>query len=94
MLVIERLDAAGIANARMNAPEEVWNHAQLRARHRWREVDSPVGRIPATLPPASFAGMEARMDPIPAVGEHSERILRELGYEAGEISALKADGAI
>jgi itaconate CoA-transferase len=92
--VIDRLDAAGIANARMNAPEEVWSHAQLRARDRWRQVDSPVGPIPATLPPASFAGMEARMDPIPAVGEHSERILRELGYEAGEIAALKADGAI
>jgi len=92
--VIEKLDAAGIANARMNTPEEVWNHPQLKARERWREVDSPVGRIPAPLPPASFAGVEVRMDPIPAVGEHSERILRELGYDAGEIAALEADGAI
>jgi itaconate CoA-transferase len=92
--VIEKLDAAGIANARMNAPEEVWNHAQLQARERWREVGSPVGMIPAPLPPATFAGIEARMDPIPDVGEHTERILSEIGYRADQIAALKTASAI
>ena len=92
--VIERLDAAGIANARMNTPEEVWNHAQLKARGRWREVDSPVGMIPAPLPPATFSDVEARMDPIPSVGEHTERILAEIGYRADQIAALKSASAI
>jgi itaconate CoA-transferase len=92
--VIERLDAAGIANARMNTPEEVWNHAQLKARSRWREVGSPVGMIPAPLPPATFSDVEARMDPIPAVGEHTERILAEIGYRAEQIAALKRASAI
>ena len=92
--VVERLDAAGIANARLNSPEEVWNHAQLKARNRWREVESPAGVIPAVLPPASLAGVEPRMDPVPRIGEHTERILTELGYEAQRIASLKAAGAI
>ena len=92
--VIERLEAAGIANARMNTPEEVWNHPQLKARNRWREVGSPIGTIPAPLPPATFCGIEVRMDPIPAVGEHTERILAELGYGRDEIEALRATSAI
>jgi itaconate CoA-transferase len=91
---IEKLEVAGIANARMNTPEEVWNHPQLKARNRWREVDSPVGAIPAPLPPATFSGTEARMDPIPAVGEHTERILAEIGYTDAEIAALKESAAI
>src|SRR5687768_17425546 len=92
--VLERLDQAGIANAQLNTPEGVWAHPQLAARERWREVDTPAGTIPALLPPASFAGVEPRMDPVPAIGEHSERILRELGFEEAEIALLKRDGAI
>jgi itaconate CoA-transferase len=92
--VIEKLEAAGIANARMNTPEEVWNHPQLQARNRWREVGSPVGTIPAPLPPATFSSAEARMDPVPAIGEHTERILAEIGYTDAEIAKLSTAGAI
>jgi itaconate CoA-transferase len=92
--VVARLDRADIANARLNSPEEVWNHPQLGARSRWRAVDSPVGPIPALLPPATFSHCEARMDAIPKIGEHTERILTELGYTAGEIARLRADAAI
>jgi itaconate CoA-transferase len=92
--VVARLDSAGIANARLNSPEEVWNHPQLQARNRWREVESPAGAIPATLPPASFEGVEVRMDPIPAVGEHTDGILKALGYDAAELDELKLSGAV
>jgi len=92
--LVEKLDAAGIANARMNTPEEVWQHAQLKARERWREVESPVGPIPALLPPATLSDADARMDPIPDIGEHTEKILSELGFSGNEIAALKADEAI
>jgi len=92
--VVAKLDEAGIANARMNSPEEVWDHAQLKARNRWREVDTPEGRIAALLPPVTNADFEVRMDAVPAVGQHTERILAELGYGASEIAALRAGGVV
>lgn len=92
--IVGRLDASGIANARLNSPDEVWAHAQLKARDRWREVESPAGTIPAVLPPASFDGVEVRMDPIPGIGEHTESILGELGYDSDEVTALRDAGAV
>ena len=92
--VVAKLDAADIANARLNTPEEVWNHSQLAARKRWREVGTSAGPIPALLPAASFTGVEPRMDPVPAVGEHTDAILAGLGYGSAEIAALKAAGAV
>jgi len=92
--VVAKLDAAGIANARVNTPDEVWNHPQFKARGRWREIGSPAGPLPATLPPATFSSFEARMDPVPAVGEHTDSILGELGYGGAEIAKLRAASAI
>ncbi len=91
---IAKLDAAGIANAHMNTPEEVWAHAQLRARDRWREFASPAGPLPGPLPPATFSGFEARMDAVPAVGEHSDSILAELGFGDGEIAQMREQKVI
>jgi itaconate CoA-transferase len=92
--LVAKLEAAGIANARVNAPGEVWKHEQFKARDRWRNVDTPVGPVPALLPPASLTDAEPRMDAIPGIGEHTERILAELGYAAQDIAALEAGGAI
>ncbi len=92
--IVEKLDAAGIANAHMNTPEEVWSHEQLKARDRWREMDSPRGKLPVLLPPATHEDFDARIDAVPEVGEHTERILREIGLTDEEIAALKADAAI
>ena len=95
--VAARLDAAQIANARVNSMAELWAHPQLAARHRWREVGSPAGPIPALLPPglaSDPSGDGARMDAVPALGAHTDAILAELGIDAGEIAALRAAGAI
>ena len=91
--VVDRLEAAGIANAHINDMAAVWAHPQLAARNRWRNVSTPVGDIPALLPPGGV-GDEARMDPIPALGEHSAAILAELGYSNAEIAALADKGVI
>ena len=77
--VIERLDNAPIANARMNTMADLWNHPQLQARQRWTEVDSPVGPLPALLPPGRQSTFEYAMGAIPSVGQHNEKILQELG---------------
>ena len=79
--VTRRLEEAGIANAKVNDMQGVWEHPQLEARGRWQDVDSEVGRIKALLPPGMSPDVEARMDRIPSVGEHNEGILRELGIE-------------
>ena len=92
--LIEKLDAAGIANARINSPAEVWNHEQFKARDRWREMGSPKGTLPALLPPATHDGFEARMDAVPEVGEHTESILLELGLTDAEIAELRAGAVI
>jgi len=76
---IDRLEAAGIANARLRDLAGLVGHEQLAARNRWREVDSPVGPIKALVPPATLDGDEPVMGPIPALGQHSEQILAELG---------------
>jgi crotonobetainyl-CoA:carnitine CoA-transferase CaiB-like acyl-CoA transferase len=92
--VVERLEAAQIANARMNDMAGLWAHPQLKARDCWREVDSPAGAIPALLPPGRQSAFDYRMDPIPAVGAHTESILRSLGRSEADIAALRAAEAI
>lgn len=87
--VVERLDAAQIANAHMNDMHALWAHPQLAARKRWTEVDTPVGKVPALLPPGLPDTCQPRMDPIPALGQHSENILAELGYSSEDISMLR-----
>jgi itaconate CoA-transferase len=89
-----RLEAAGIANARLNTMQEYWNHPQLAARDRWREVGTPAGPVRAAKPPFNLSEFEPRMDDVPALGAHSRAVLEELGYAAAEIEALAAAGAI
>ncbi|MFE9609575.1 CaiB/BaiF CoA transferase family protein [Streptomyces sp. NPDC006012] len=92
---MELLDAAGIANAGVNDVTEFLAHPVLSARRRWRSVALPGDRtVSALLPPVDLAGTVPRMDPVPAVGEHTDAILAGLGYDAEEIERLRAAGVI
>jgi crotonobetainyl-CoA:carnitine CoA-transferase CaiB-like acyl-CoA transferase len=88
--VVDRLEQAQIANARMNDMAGLWAHPQLQARERWRDIHTPAGVVPALLPPGRNSAFEARMDPIPAVGEHTTAILREIGWDEAQVTGLKA----
>jgi crotonobetainyl-CoA:carnitine CoA-transferase CaiB-like acyl-CoA transferase len=92
--LIARLEKAQIANAHLNDMEGLWKHEQLKARNRWTEVDTPNGAIAALLPPGLNDSYDYRMDPIPAVGEHTESILKELGIAEADIADMRASGAI
>lgn len=92
--IMQRLDRVGIANAQMNALSDVWAHPQLAARERWHTVQTPAGPIQALLPPGMTLANNPRMDPVPALGEHTDAILQELGYAGSDIERLRKAGAI
>ena len=92
--VIARLDDAQIANARMNDMHDVWEHPQLKARRRWTEVATPAGPVPALLPPGATDAFPPRMDAVPALGQHTDSILAELGWSPDDILTMRHEGAI
>ena len=92
--IVARLDAADIAHARLNTVEEFAEHPQLAARVRWREIDSPAGPLRALLPPVMMDALEPTMGPVPALGEHTDTILQQLGYDRATIAGWREDGMI
>jgi itaconate CoA-transferase len=92
--VIERLEQASIANANVSTMADVWQHPQLAQRNRWREVGSEAGVLPALIPPASSSAFQARMDAVPALGQHARDILTELGYSDEQIQQYADQGII
>jgi crotonobetainyl-CoA:carnitine CoA-transferase CaiB-like acyl-CoA transferase len=92
--VIARLEEARIANGRANDMHDVWEHPQLKARNRWRDVETERGPIPALLPPGSTGDGDPRMDAVPALGQHTDAILSALGYTQDQIESLRAEKAV
>jgi formyl-CoA transferase len=88
------LDLAGIAHAAVNTVTDLLAHPVLTGRDRWRPVATPGGEVHALLPPTILRGVEASMGPVPALGEHTEAVLAELGHDERAIAALRADGVI
>ncbi|BBY52330.1 CoA transferase [Mycolicibacterium arabiense] len=87
-------DEAGIGNSRYNLPSEVIRHPQLSARDRWGTVGTPKGDIAALRPPPVISGFTQPMGAIPALGEHTDAVLGELGLGADELARLRANGVI
>ncbi|GED31984.1 CaiB/BaiF CoA transferase family protein [Brevibacillus centrosporus] len=92
--VIARLEQAKIANARLNTVQDFWEHPQLKARNRWRQVETPAGPVQSLLPPVTMEGVEPCMGPIPALGQHNEKILLECGFDAQTIRKWQEAGVV
>ncbi|WP_327721014.1 CoA transferase [Streptomyces sp. NBC_00490] len=92
--ILKDLEDIGIACAGVNDIAAFLDHPVLAARGRWREVGVPGATVRALVPPADLAGLPARMDPVPAVGEHTDTILTGLGRSRDDIEALRADGVV
>ena len=88
------LSEADVAHARVNSVQGLLDHPVLSGRDRWRQVETPGGPVRALLPPTSIGGVVPRMDPVPAVGEHTDAILASLGYDEERIARLRQDGAV
>ncbi|MFJ3585459.1 CaiB/BaiF CoA transferase family protein [Streptomyces sp. NPDC090127] len=92
---LARLDAAGIACARLNTVADLAQHPQLAARERWREVGSPVGPLRSLVPPVTYPdGPEAPMGRVPGLGDDTDVVLGELGVTPEELRVLRADGVV
>jgi crotonobetainyl-CoA:carnitine CoA-transferase CaiB-like acyl-CoA transferase len=90
--VTASLDAAEIAYGRVNEMADVLRHPQLAARDRWVRIDSPAGPVRQLRPVVTLPGTPPRLEAVPALGEHTEKILTELGYTADDLARLRADG--
>jgi crotonobetainyl-CoA:carnitine CoA-transferase CaiB-like acyl-CoA transferase len=88
------LDAAGIANGRLNEPIDLWNHVQFEARDKWRTVQTEGGSARVLLPPFTFTDEEAAVGDVPSVGQHTDDVLAEIGFGPDRIAAMRAAGAI
>jgi itaconate CoA-transferase len=92
--VTARLDAADIPYGDLNTIQQFSEHPQLAARDRWQEISTPGGPMQALRPPFGFEGASLPMDDVPAVGQHTESVLHDLGYDTAEIDRLRESGAI
>jgi crotonobetainyl-CoA:carnitine CoA-transferase CaiB-like acyl-CoA transferase len=92
--IIERLEAARIAYARLNSVAEFVEHPQLTARDCWRDIESPVGPLRALVPPVRMEGVEPVMNAVPSLGQHSQTILEELGFDPDTIARWRKEGTI
>jgi itaconate CoA-transferase len=78
----------------MNSMHEFVEHPQLDFRQRWRDIDSPVGSLSALIPPADLAGVEPVMGPVPFLGQHTNFILHEIGFDEQTMDAWRQRGVI
>jgi len=92
--VLRRLDAAQIANGSFNTVTDLLEHPQLEQSGRWTEIATPAGPVRALRPPARIAGFEAPMGAVPAVGEHTDSVLADLGYDDAAIARWRASGVV
>ncbi len=92
--VVKLLDDAGIANGRLNDSKDIWDHVQFAARDKWRDISTEAGPVRALLPPFTFTDVEAFMGDVPALGQHTDQILAELGYSPSDVAAMRETGAL
>jgi itaconate CoA-transferase len=88
---IERLRVAGLPYGEVRSISEVVSHPQVEARRMVVMAESPIGEIPLVRSPLAPVDAPRR---IPALGEDTVEVLREVGYVDEEIEAFVARGVV
>jgi crotonobetainyl-CoA:carnitine CoA-transferase CaiB-like acyl-CoA transferase len=91
---LKRLAAARLPHGRVNGIADVLAHPQVAARHFIRQVNSPVGSIPVVASPLRLSDSAPSSGRIPALGEDTEPLLRDLGYTDAEIAELRRERVV
>jgi crotonobetainyl-CoA:carnitine CoA-transferase CaiB-like acyl-CoA transferase len=91
---LARVDKVRLPHGTVNGMGDVLAHPQMKAREMIQEIDSPVGRVPVLATPLHLSDSPQRLDPMPALGEDTESILRDLGYSTADIAGFRRDGVI
>ncbi len=92
--VANKLDKAQIAFANVNDMPAVWNHPQLKALDRLVDTQTPEGTVKSFLPPGNNSSYKPSLGPVPALGEHTEEILADLGFDANEIKRFQENQVV
>lgn len=92
--LIDALDRADVPAARTRSVADLPDHPQLTARDRLARVPVPDGRITVLRPPVDSTAWEWTPGSVPAPGEHTDHVLRGLGYSEERIAELRAESAI
>jgi len=91
-----KLVAAEVPASRIYSVADMFRDPQYLAREMFLSAKLPDGRpfrMPGIVPKLSETPGEVRWVG-PALGEHNEQVLAELGYSADQIAALRQAGAI
>ena len=92
--ILERLERSKIASGRMRTVAQFAEHEQLAARSRWCDVETPSGTIRATLPPATIEDVKPVMASVPSLGEATDAVLDELGFDSSTVRRWRDEGVI
>jgi crotonobetainyl-CoA:carnitine CoA-transferase CaiB-like acyl-CoA transferase len=93
---IAAFEAARVPAGPVLRPRETLDDPHVKQGGFFAEVDFPgIGKAPVAATPVKLHSTPGEVrDRPPLLGEHTDQILRELGYSAAEINALKQEGAV
>jgi formyl-CoA transferase len=92
----EVFDQTHITFGEVKAPSEVVNDPQLRANNIVVPLEGAGGKLTSTInSPIQVHGVtKVSARRAPALGEHNEEILKQIGFNSNDIDSLRASGAI